>query len=310
MTVEIKTQDQLSSEKAEEVTSVEETTVVDETVEDELDSEGTDEWGDLAEDSDEETHAEADPDIEPDTEGDVDAEAEPEGTSEDEEPTGEEEAKTEEESEPEAKDVIVETPEDETTPESNEEFVARTTEARSKAMEELENKFQLSEEQADELISDPNKVLPKMMAGLFLEVYENIMGGLRQQLPNMVTQTMTSANDARQSQNKFYNAWPQLNKAEYHETVTRIAKNYQAMNPGVSQEAALKEVGAQAWVALRLPLDELLAHTQGDAQVTEVAEVSRAPAGTGGASRQGQAPDQPLVNDFTQLADELLLEDD
>ena len=75
----------------------------------------------------------------------------------------------------------------------------------------------------------------------------------------------------------------------------------------------MKEIGAQAWVALRLPLDELMAHTQDAPQALAPAPVAapqHVPASAGNAPHAARVPVQQTGNEFTELANEILLDDE
>lgn len=195
---------------------------------------------------------------------------------------------------------------------TTEEQQAEFAEMRKKAEEELVNTFKLTEEQADSLIENPNEVLPQMMAKLYLDSYASIIQAVQANMPSMVQAVLAQSQTQQSAQQQFYTEWPQLNKPEYQDTLKRVADSYRVANPSASTEDFIKEVGAQGWVALRLPLDELIAHTTGKPVVKAATVVpgGRAPASPGNASQAGRTPVKKQLNEFEQMAEELLLEDD
>lgn len=195
---------------------------------------------------------------------------------------------------------------------SPEERAAEFAELRRGAEEELVKTFQLTEEQADNLIENPNEVLPQMMAKLYLDSYASIIQAVQANIPQMIQATMAQTQVEKTAETQFYSEWPQLNKPEYQDTLRRVADSYRVANPKATAEQFIKEVGAQGWVALRLPLDELVAHTSGKkvASPRLLPSGGRAPASPGNASLTGQAPVRRPLNEFEQMAEELLLEDD
>ena len=97
----------------------------------------------------------------------------------------------------------------------------------------------------------------------------------------------------------------------------RIAQSYFAqVGNKVPFEEAIKEIGAQAWVALRLPIEGLMARDRNVARqaaaqqsAEELAQQSgRIPPGTGAGARE-DASQQKELNVFEQLAEEILEED-
>jgi len=283
------------------------------TVEGDLDStEETNEWDDLAVDDDE-VEAESEFDSQDEEPGEAEEgaaeEAAEETTAESEEvsdATETEVAAEESGQETETEEIVAETPQP-----TQEEYDATIAEAKQKALTSLEEQFQLTEDQADALVTDPNTVLPQMLAKMYLDVYTNVMQGMQQQLPQMVHGVVQNSEVQARGKAAFHEAWPQLAKAEYSQTVERIGEAYKQMNPKATREEFIQEVGAQAWVALRLPLDELLAHTQAapvpiaDPKVTTL----RTPAAAGSVPAAGKAPVQKQSNAFESLADEFLDED-
>lgn len=286
------------------------------TVEDTLDSdEEPNEFAELAEDFDEDLAEDVDfNDGEPADQEETEVEEESDATTAEGDEVATEETEAEVETEIASQveeEVVVEEPEPviQQTPEERDTIIAA---AREKALVEVEQQFQLTEDEADDLVTDPNKVLPKMMAKVYLDLFTSVMQGMQQQLPNMITNVVKSTEQGNLKRNAFYDAWPQLNKAEHVETVERIGGAYMQMNPKATQEDFIKEVGAQVWVARRLPLDELLQHTNvAPAAETVVAprKGGRTPAGPGNASVKNTQPTPKQKNEFEILADELLEED-
>lgn len=200
-----------------------------------------------------------------------------------------------------------------------EEVQKALEEARAKAQVELEQAFRMTEEEEEQFQHNPGDVLSKMAAKLYLDIFNSLMQGVKTQLPSMVTSLMQQDSARKANQRKFYSAWPQLAKAEYLPTIERIANNYRVMNPQAKEADAIREIGAQAWVALRLPLEELAqiaskpttpVVTPAQEVPTLPANVHRMPASAGNTTQSAKAPVKPALNEFEQLAEELILDDD
>lgn len=183
---------------------------------------------------------------------------------------------------------------------------------REQARAELAERFKLSDEQAEALLMNPNDVLPQLAADVFLDVYDQVVGAIQAKLPDVVSGILEQQRALNEERKSFFNEWPELAKPEYQPVIQRIKEAYWQMNPNASREQALKEIGAQAWVALRLPLDGLLKRAgAADEAVSTLQEPAQAPprqpAATGGG--QFEPPRERPKNEFEQLAEELLYED-
>jgi hypothetical protein len=237
---------------------------------------------------------------------DTPAEEEPEPTEPEPEPPAETEEPEPEPEEPEIPEVPPE-PEDTRTPE---EVAAEITKARETAHEKLKEQFKMTEEQEELFDTNPSEVLAKMAADLYLDLYDSIVHSLQQQMPGQLAALMQIQSAKQQNERAFFKAWPQLAKPEYRATIERISDTYRAQNRNASAQDAIREIGAQAWVALRLPLDELLELTQSKPPAQEeppAPTVDHVPAGTGAARGNDPAPRQ--LNEYEQLAEEFIQDD-
>ena len=165
------------------------------------------------------------------------------------------------------------------TPEEREAAFAK---AREDVKDNLKQHFQLTEEQSDAMLVDPNAAMPEIFAGMYLNMYESLMKGVQDMMPEMISTTNTLRSEAEEAANKFYESWPQLkDKSEYNDTVVKLGNSYRKMYPEASVEEYVQNVGAQAIIALKIPID---------------GTVATVAAGGG--------------NPFADFADEILIEDD
>lgn len=290
--------------------AAQEAAVQDEPAEVEESSSEQKQWDDILDEVDEDMPADATPGLE-DPEPVVEEAEEVQEQETPEEPTPAEEIPQVEEQ---AEEVIVPPVEEPQDTRTQEEIQSEITKARETAREKLVESFKLTDEQVEQFEEDPAQVLSNMAADLYLDIYDSISQGIRTQMPTMVNGILQQQRAVQAAEQQFYGKWPQLAKAEYRDTVQRISTAYHSQNPNTDSETAVKEIGAQAWVALRLPLDELMAHTQ-DAPVnhmpTHVAPPpSHTPASAGNAPQSARAPQAAPMNEFEQLASELLIDDE
>lgn len=177
------------------------------------------------------------------------------------------------------------------------------TEARQSALAELEKRYALSQEDADAMISEPEKVLPKLAGQMYMDVFEGVLSAVQTMLPQAFTQFNQSYAAQQKDEADFYDAWPALK--EHADRVLPIGKMYRQLNPQASKEQFIQEVGLQAMLALKLPIEGI---TQAPQQQTQQATPGAyaPPSGAPRAVTQRpaqQAPAKP-TNAFTELADE------
>lgn len=112
--------------------------------------------------------------------------------------------------------------------------------------------YGLSPEEADAIATDPVTVIPKMMARVHVNAVSAVLSHVAQQLPGVILGVMQQRDVNRQNEDKFFSAWPQLNRDKHGQAVASIARVYRQMNPNADSETFIKQVGAQAVVALGL----------------------------------------------------------
>lgn len=203
-------------------------------------------------------------------------------------------------------------------PAATEEQQAASPEAnrdalREQALTEVESHFQLQEDEVEEFRDDPNRVLPKMFAKVYMDIFDSLMQGMQQQLPQAVQFVTQQQADHNEQVNQFYQVWPQLNTDALRPVVDRVAEAYTAVNPNVPQGQRIREIGAQAWIAAQLPLESLNAHVsqfdRSSQQEAPAAPAFRKPAGNGGAPAQERLTAAPK-NAWDEFVEESILDDE
>jgi hypothetical protein len=170
--------------------------------------------------------------------------------------------------------------------------------------EALSKSYELSDDDVVLLASEPEKVFPKLAAKLHVEVLEAAVNGIMSQVPGVVARELDRQRMVIQSKNAFFSRWPQL--AAHEQAVQKVATMYRQMNPTTPMEQAIEEIGLQASVMLRLPVEGLPGtQVQNPAPVTP--GIPPAPAQQ--AAARTAAP-QKTSNAFSQLADEFIQDEE
>lgn len=112
--------------------------------------------------------------------------------------------------------------------------------------------YGLTQEEADSLATDPVTVIPKMMARVHVNAVSAVLSHVAQQLPGVILGVMQQRDVNKRNEDQFFSAWPQLDRSKHGQAVASIARVYRQMNPNADADTFIKQVGAQAVVALGL----------------------------------------------------------
>lgn len=181
-------------------------------------------------------------------------------------------------------------------------------ELRTNALSELEERYKFSEEDENAFTSEPEKVLPKMAARVYMDAFESISRSLTAQLPQMVDNVIRQREVQRQSADKFYSRWDKLdrNDQRVQQLVGQTYNVYRQLNPRATEEEAIRDVGMQVMTALGIPLvdDQTQDEPEPVRQQTPPPHVPAKPSGSP-PPRGGQSGNQ-----FETLSEELFDDDE
>lgn len=110
--------------------------------------------------------------------------------------------------------------------------------------------YQLTNEELTLVATEPEKVLPTLMARVHINAVQGVLTHVAQQLPAVVGGMIKAQQQQADLENRFYSAWPQLDRVKHDGTVRQLAAAYRQMNPNASFDDCVRIVGAQAAVAL------------------------------------------------------------
>lgn len=111
-----------------------------------------------------------------------------------------------------------------------------------------------SEKQMEEFHIEPQKVLGRLAARIHLEIVQNTLGVLAQNIPSAVNGVIEARQTHDKLEDTFYKEWPQLKRedAAHSGVVMQIARAYAQANANVDSKTRIRQIGAQAMVALNL----------------------------------------------------------
>ena len=176
---------------------------------------------------------------------------------------------------------------------------------RQQYTDKLVQQYKLSDEDASNLVTDANSVLPNLAASLHANIVQEMTTWMAQTMQSIVPQMMDQFTRQRESQQRgeevFYGQWPELK--DHADRVKQIATTYRQLNPSVQREQFVRDVGVQAWLALGLDAAKLAGKLTPAAAAPAARQKPRppTPANPGGA-RDTSPP--PPENPFSALARE------
>jgi len=115
--------------------------------------------------------------------------------------------------------------------------------------------YAIDEQMAEDLNENMGEVIPKLMAKVHLSAVTAAIGHMMTTLPQAVEKALQVREANKTSEDTFYNTWPQLDRVKHHETIVRLGMAYRHVDPNASLETFVKNVGAQAMVALKIPTE-------------------------------------------------------
>lgn len=127
---------------------------------------------------------------------------------------------------------------------------AQRTEFLSRLQSEYDKALDASDREA--LVTDPGSVLPKVAAQLHANVTEAVIYGVMTHLPRMIQDSFELRNRQQKDEDAYFSEWPELRTEQGMQVSARILRTYLQVNPNVSKETAIKEVGIAAMQALGL----------------------------------------------------------
>lgn len=184
-----------------------------------------------------------------------------------------------------------------------EEFEQTRREHRKLTVEKLADEhFALDEETKAAFGEEAAKAISRLQAKTFLDSVENAALAVMQVLPQAIAQVTATQRSDQELETQFFAAWPKLDKSEHGDTIRRLANSYRNANPKMDTETFIRDVGAQAMVALKIELPNT---------VTKAPEEPEQPAKpTPPVSQGGPGGKPPQEKGFyEQLADEDIAEE-
>ncbi len=135
---------------------------------------------------------------------------------------------------------------------SKEDLVGMYKEHREKTLPQLEQIFQLTDEEAAALDEKPSEVIPKLAGQMMYDTMLSTYNAVMTAMPRVVGTYMEATRRATEAQAAFYEEWPDLDNAKAASAVSAAIQAYRAANPRAKLGTVIKNAGVMAMINLGL----------------------------------------------------------
>ncbi len=115
--------------------------------------------------------------------------------------------------------------------------------------------YALNEQAAEDLNDNAGEAIPRLMSKVYMDAVTASIGHVMSVLPQAVETALQVRDLTRTNEDAFYGAWPQLDKGQHHDAIVRLGMAYRQVDPNASLETFINNVGAQAIIALKIPME-------------------------------------------------------
>lgn len=159
-------------------------------------------------------------------------------------------------------------------------------ERKADELAKLEQLYALSEEDSAGMFTEPDKVLPKLLARMHQQATVSVLDSMQTAVPQIVQSNSEATRVETEARQAFFSVNDDLAKPEFEAAVLQIGAMYRQVNPNAPKAEAIQKIGELARVALNLPAKGGAVAT---APAAKPANVPFTPSrgGTGGAKAAG-----------------------
>lgn len=140
-----------------------------------------------------------------------------------------------------------------TAPDTPEAIAARYQEHRQSRISELAQRtFQLDAQTVEQLQTEPEKVIPLLMAQSCMAAMEATLVAVSNYLPQAVNAITEQTSTVQKAEKDFFDAHPVLNDPKYRQALDTAGVFYRQLNPTATKERFIADVGAAVKAQLGL----------------------------------------------------------
>lgn len=134
---------------------------------------------------------------------------------------------------------------------------AKREDTRTLLEKQYMDRIEFSEEEAAQLLVEPEKVLrgklSRLSSELFMDMYEALQRTNWASVPHLVRGEVAQQQATQKAERAFFEKWPALSKPEYADTIRQVSAVHRQQHPQATLEQAIAQVGAMVSVSLGIP---------------------------------------------------------
>jgi hypothetical protein len=152
---------------------------------------------------------------------------------------------------------------------------------------------------------EPERVIPKLAATLHLQVFEAVMHGITNYLPQVIEAQAAQRTTRDAVRNEFFSEFPALKDGKYQRDVEAALVTYRQYNPQGTRAQAITHAGVHVSLAHGIALPEKYFKGMNGAVAPAPGEVRPATPFTPAAPGSSQTPPPPASsNYYAKIAEE------
>lgn len=124
----------------------------------------------------------------------------------------------------------------------------------AESVNKLQELYKLSEEDARSLLTEPETVLPKLMAKAHMQMTKAVLESVQGIIPNVMETTQAATKAETEARNAFFSVNKDLAKPEYEQAILEAGAVYRRLNPKASRDEAVRRIGEMVRINFGLPL--------------------------------------------------------
>lgn len=118
-------------------------------------------------------------------------------------------------------------------------------------------RYTMSEEQALQLQTEPEKVLPQLAARVYVDVMQDVTQQIMGVMPQVIQGYVANTTRETQAQSEFFGAWPELKG--HDQQVLTMGAMFRQLNPTATPQEAIAKIGEMTMAALGLKRQQQVA---------------------------------------------------
>lgn len=116
-----------------------------------------------------------------------------------------------------------------------------------------ENVFKLTPQEVEGLETNAADAIPKLLAKVFVKSQQNVLSQLASIVPQMIQRQTVAIRRNDENAEKFYQRWPNIQKATHGDLVNKYGAVYRQMHPQATLEQMVEDLGPMVMMAARIP---------------------------------------------------------